>query len=132
MLFVVPVATVNAGANPRYFVPGRGLTWLNYLNDQVSGLGAVVVPGTVRDSLHILDGLLDLDGGQSPEMVATDTASYSDQIFGLFTLLEYRFSSRLAGLPDQRFWRIDTPADYGKLNAVVGRNRINMQLITAN
>lgn len=63
MRFVVPVATVNAGANPRYFGQGRGLTWLNYPNDQVAGLGAVVVPGTVRDSLHILDGLLDLDGG---------------------------------------------------------------------
>lgn len=132
MRFVVPVATVNAGANPRYFGQGRGLTWLNYLNDQVSGLGAVVVPGTVRDSLHILDGLLDLDGGQRPEMVATDTASYSDQVFGLFTLLGYRFSPRLAGLPDQRFWRIDATADYGKLNAVAGRNRINLDLITAN
>lgn len=132
MRFVVPVSTVNAGANPRYFGQGRGLTWLNYLNDQVSGLGAVVVPGTIRDSLHILDGLLDLDGGQRPEMVATDSASYSDQIFGLFTLLGYRFSPRLAGLPDQRFWRIDTTADYGELNAVAGRNRINMELIAAN
>ena len=131
MRFVVPVATVNAGANPRYFGHGRGLTWLNYLNDQVAGLGAVVVPGTVRDSLHILDGLLDLDVGQRPEMVATDTASYSDQIFGLFTLLGYRFSPRLAGLPDQRFWRIGTTADYGQLNAVAGRNRINLDLITA-
>lgn len=131
MRFVVPVATVNAGANPRYFGQGRGLTWLNYLNDQVAGLGAIVVPGTVRDSLHVLDGLLDLDGGERPEMVATDTASYSDQIFGLFTLLGYRFSPRLAGLPDQRFWRIDTTADYGQLNAVAGRNRINLGLITA-
>ena len=33
MRFVVPVSTVNAGANPRYFSQGRGLTWLNYLND---------------------------------------------------------------------------------------------------
>ncbi len=132
MRFLVPVATVNAGANPRYFGRGRGLTWLNYLNDQVAGLGAIVVPGTVRDSLHILDGLLDLDGGQRPDMVATDTASYSDQIFGLFTLLGYRFSPRLAGLPDQRFWRIDPTADYGPLDAVAGRNRINMALITAN
>ena len=129
---MVPVSTVNAGANPRYVGQGRGLTWLNYLNDQVAGLGAVVVPGTVRDSLHILDGLLDLDLGQRPEMVATDTAAYSDQIFGLFTLLGYRFSPRLAGLPDQRFWRIGTTADYGQLNTVAGRNRINLDLITAN
>jgi TnpA family transposase len=55
-----------------------------------------------------------------------------DQIFGLCTLLGYRFSPRLAGLPDQRFCRIGTTADYGQLNGVAGRNRINMDLITAN
>lgn len=132
MRFVVPVATVNAGANPRYFGRGRGLTWLNYLNDQVAGIGAVVVAGTVRDSLHILDGLLDLDAAQRPQMLATDTASYSDQIFGLFSLLGYRFSPRLADLPDQRFWHADPTAEYGALGAVTGRNRINQALITAN
>lgn len=33
------------------------------VRDQVAGLGAVLVPGTVRDSLYVLDCLLDLDGG---------------------------------------------------------------------
>jgi len=98
----------------------------------VSGIGAVVVPGTVRDSLHILDGLLDLDAGPRPEILATDTGSYSDQMFGLFSLLGYRFSLRLADLPDQRFWRIDPHADYGPLDPVAGRNRVNLVLITAN
>jgi Tn3 transposase DDE domain len=42
--FVVPVATINAGPNPRYFGVRRGVTWLNAVNDQYSGLGAVVVP----------------------------------------------------------------------------------------
>lgn len=44
----------------------------------------MVVPGTPRDSLHVLDALLNLDGGVKPEMVATDNASYSDMVFGLF------------------------------------------------
>jgi hypothetical protein len=35
------------------------VTWLNYLSDQVTGFAAVVVPGTIRDSLFILDGLLE-------------------------------------------------------------------------
>jgi TnpA family transposase len=65
-------------------------------------------------------------------MVTTDTASYSDQIFGLFALLGYRFSPRLADLPDQRFWRVDPAASYGALDAVVGRNQINVALISAN
>jgi Tn3 transposase DDE domain len=45
--FVVPVATINAAPNPHYFGIRRGATWLNAVNDQYSGIGAIVVPGTV-------------------------------------------------------------------------------------
>lgn len=47
------------------------------------GLGGVVVPGTLRDSLFILDVIHARDGGPKPETVITDTASYSDIVFGL-------------------------------------------------
>ena len=57
--FVVPVRTLNAGPNPCYFGPGRGVTYLNFLSDQFAGFHAIVVPGTLRDSLYILDGLLE-------------------------------------------------------------------------
>ena len=46
----------------------------------------------MRDSLHVLDVLLGRDGGPTPEIIATDTASYSDIVFGLFRLLGYQFS----------------------------------------
>jgi Tn3 transposase DDE domain len=50
--FTVPVQTLTAGHNPRYFgLKHKGATWLNVVNDQVMGLGGVVVPGTLRDSL---------------------------------------------------------------------------------
>ena len=48
----------------------------------------------------------------------TDTGAYSDVVFGLFRLLGYRFSPRLADVGGTRFWRIDPKADYGALNAV--------------
>jgi TnpA family transposase len=131
MRFVVPVATVHAGPNPRYFGRGRGVTWLNVVSDHVLGIGAVVVLGTVRDSLYILDALLDIDAGPRPGQVITDTASYSDQVFGLFRLLGYQFSPRLADLPDQRWWRIDPDGDYGALNSV-SRHRVNLGLVRDN
>jgi hypothetical protein len=56
--FVVPVRTLNAGPNPRYFGPGSGVTYLNFLSDQFAGFHAIIVPGALRDSLYILDGLL--------------------------------------------------------------------------
>ena len=133
--FVVPVRTLDAGPNPRYFGNRRGVTWLNAINDQVSGIGAVVVTGTMRDSLHVLDVILNRDGGPTPEMIATDTASYSDIVFGLFRLLGYQFSPRLADLPDQRLWRLTPPgtakADYGVMDAVA-RNSLSHERIRAN
>jgi len=48
----------------------------------------------------------------------TDTGAYSDVVFGLFWLLGYRFSPRLADVGGTRFWRIDPQADYGLLNTV--------------
>ncbi|WP_431031548.1 Tn3 family transposase [Plantibacter sp. RU18] len=126
--FVVPVRTLDAGPNPRYFGHGQGVTWLNAINDQVAGIGAVVVTGTMRDSLHVLDVILNRDGGPAPEMIATDTASYSDIVFGLFRLLGYQFSPRVADMPDQRLWRLTPPgaprADYGILDPVA-RNKVS-------
>ena len=112
--FTVPVASLQARPNPHYFGRGRGATWLNVVNDRVMGLGGVVVPGTLRDSLFILDALHARDGGPKPEIVITDTASYSDIVFGLFAICGYQFAPRIADLPDTRLWRAD-PADYGPL-----------------
>lgn len=51
------------------------------------GLGAKVVTGTVRDSLHMIDVAFRRDGGPRPEVLVTDTGSYSDIVFGLVHLL---------------------------------------------
>lgn len=56
-----------------------------------------------------MDALLNLDGGVKPEMVATDNASYSDTVFGIFKMLGYRFSPRFRDLEDQRFWKAQMP-----------------------
>jgi TnpA family transposase len=58
----------------------------------------------------------------------TDTAGYTDIVFGLFRLLGYQFSPRLADSGGARFWRIDPHADYGKLNWIA-TNRIDLRLI---
>lgn len=126
--FVVPVNTIHAGPNPKYFNRRRGATWLNMLNDQASGLGGTVVAGTPRDSLHVLDVLYDRDGGTPPEMLVTDTASYSDIVFGLLTLAGWTYAPQLADIPDQKLWRIDTRADYGPFNHAA-RGRIDLSKI---
>lgn len=52
----------------------------------------------------------------------TDTASYSDIVFGLLTLAGFAYAPQLADLPDQKMWRIDRGADYGAFQeAACGR-----------
>ncbi len=119
--FVVRVRTINAGPNPRYSATDGVSPGSTTSPTRSPASPAVLVPGTLRDSLFILNGLLDNETAVQPAQVTTDTASYSEQVFGLFHLLGYQFSPRLADLADQRFWRIDRAADYGPLNAA--RNR---------
>lgn len=126
--FVVPVRTVHAGPNPKYFGIGRGVAWYNLLSDQFTGLHAITVPGTLRDSLILLAVVLEQQTELRPTQIMTDTGAYSDVVFGLFRLLGYRFSARLADVGGTRFWRIDPTADYGAFNAVA-KSRLNTTLI---
>ncbi|HDP1412088.1 TPA: Tn3 family transposase, partial [Escherichia coli] len=87
MRFVTPVKTVNSGPNRKYFGSGRGITWYNFVSDQYSGFHGIVIPGTLRDSIFVLEGLLEQQTGLNPVEIMTDTAGTSDIIFGLFWLL---------------------------------------------
>src|SRR5436309_5859049 len=104
------------------------ITLVNYTSDQFSGFKNIVVTGTLRDSLVVLEGLLNQETGLHPKELMTDTASYSDVMFGLFHLLGYQFSPRLADIGEARFWRIDASADYSVLNGLA-RQTINRNLI---
>jgi TnpA family transposase len=126
--FVVPVRTINAGPNPKYFHLGRGVTYYNFTSDQFTGFHSIVIPGTLRDSLYILEGLLEQETSLNPVEVMADTAGVSDVVFGLFWLLGYQFSPRLADIGESRFWRIDKEAYYGTLDGLA-RNRINIRII---
>ena len=129
--FVAPSHAIHAGPNPKYFGAGRGITYYNLVSDQFTGLNAVVVPGTLRDSLLILGLLLDQETDLEPTEIMTDTAAYADTVFGLFWLLGYQFSPRLADIGDARFWRVDRTANYGPLDGLA-RHRIDIELIKRN
>ena len=124
MRFVTPVRTINAGPNRKYFGSSRGITWYNFVSDQFSGFHGIVVPGTLRDSIFVLEGLLEQQTGLNPVEIMTDTAGSSDMIFGLFWLLGYQFSPRLADAGESVFWRVDKTANYGVLDELA-RNCVN-------
>jgi len=72
--FTVPVRTLNAGANSKYFGVGRGITYYNFTSDQFTGFHGIVIPGTLRDSLFLLLGLLEQTTSLQLKEIMTDTA----------------------------------------------------------
>lgn len=126
--FVTHEKAAHSGPNPKYFGVGRGVTYYNYTSDQFTGLHGIVIPGTIRDSLRLLELVLEQSTEVQPKEIMTDTAGYSDIIFGLFALLGYQFSPRIADIGSSRFWRMDGTADYGDLNTI-SRHKIRTDLI---
>ena len=126
--FVVPVRTIHSGPNPRYFGQQRGVTFYNLVSDQFTGLGGVTVSGTLRDSLTLLSLVLEQQTELQPTEIMSDTGAYTDTIFGIFHLLGFQFSPRLADIGGTRFWRVDGKADYGALNELAAQ-RVNTALI---
>jgi TnpA family transposase len=123
--FVVPVRSLHARPNPKYFGRRKGATWLNLINDQGAGTAGMVVSGTARDSLNAVDLLYRRDGGRQPQVLISDTGSYTDMVFGLLKLLGVAYRPELADLPDQKLWRINPSADYGMLDGTA-RGRIDL------
>ena len=117
-----------AAHNQRVSKLGRFWRLLNLVSDQFTGLNGITVPGTLRDSLTLLSVVLEQQTELQPTEIMTDTGAYTDTIFGIFHLLGYQFSPRLADIGGTRFWRVDGKADYGALNELAPQ-RINTALI---
>lgn len=124
--YVTPQRSLYSRSNPKYF--GRGITFYNFVSDQYIGFHGMVVSGTLRDSLYLLEGFLNQPSELTPNQIMTDTAGYSDMIFGLFGLLGFQFSPRIANDKGAKLWRIDINEHYGELDAL-SKNSINMELI---
>jgi TnpA family transposase len=88
------------------------------MNNQFAGIRGIVIPGTLGESPYLLDGLMEHPHELQPQQLITDTAGYSDLMFGRFWMLGFQFSPRLADLGDTRLWRLDPDAHYGALDGV--------------
>ena len=115
--FPFAVRNPKARAMKRYFT-GTGATVYTWTADHHIQYGTKVIPTTVREATYVLDAILDNETDLEIEEHTTDTAGYTDLVFGLFDLCGLRFSPRLRDLSDQRLWRLPiTPnnTDAGRL-----------------
>lgn len=73
----------------------------------------------------MIDVIFAQDGRRRREVIAADTGSYSDVVFGSAHLLGMEYRPALADLPDKRLWRVEPDADYGPLKTAA-RGRIDL------
>ncbi|WP_223070438.1 Tn3 family transposase [Paenibacillus caui] len=126
----IGVSSLHADANPHYGT-GKGATIYRFVSDQFSTFYTKVINTNARDAVHVIDGLLHHETNLSIEEHYTDTAGYTDQVFGLTHLLGFRFAPRLRDLADSKLYTIGKPSDFPKLEKLL-RGQINTKIIQEN
>ncbi|EIE5616470.1 Tn3 family transposase, partial [Listeria innocua] len=124
------VSSLHADANPHYGT-GKGATIYRFTSDQFSSYYTKIIHTNSRDAIHVLDGLLHHETDLNIEEHYTDTAGYTDQIFGLTHLLGFKFAPRIRDLSDSKLFTIDKASEYPKLEAIL-RGQINTRVIGEN
>lgn len=130
MRMQIGVSSLHADANPHYGT-GKGATIYRFTSDQFSSYYTKIIHTNSRDAIHVLDGLLHHETELNIEEHYTDTAGYTDQIFGLTHLLGFKFAPRIRDLSDSKLFTIDKASEYPKLEAIL-RGQINTKVIKEN
>ena len=126
----IGVSSLHADANPHYGM-GKGATIYRFTSDQFSSFYAKVINTNARDATYVIDGLLHHESDLTIEEHYTDTAGYTDQVFGLSHLLGFRFAPRLRDIGDTKLFSFSSLNDFPNLKGIL-QGRINIKLIQEN
>jgi TnpA family transposase len=105
--------------NPKYgSEPGR--LFYTHISDQYAPFSSKLVNVGVRESTYVLDGLLYHESDLRIEEHYTDTAGFTDHVFGLMHLLGFRFAPRIRDLADTKLFPPNNQATYDMLKPLLG------------
>jgi TnpA family transposase len=107
-----------------------GVQFYTHISDQYAPFYTKVISATVRDATHVLDGLLYHESDIRIEEHYTDTAGFTDHVFGLMHLLGFRFAPRIRDLADKRLYIQGDAKQYPTLAGLIGGD-INVKHIRA-
>ena len=102
-----------------------------FVSDQFSAFYTKVINTNVRDAVHVIDGLLYHETDLNIQEHYTDTAGYTDQVFGLTHLLGFRFAPRIRDISDLKLYCMEKSSGYSKIDTIL-TGRINTKIIHEN
>ena len=113
----------SAGQVNLKYGPEPGVQFYTHVSDQYSPFHTKVINATVRDATHVLDGLLYHESDLRIEEHYTDTAGFTDHVFGLMHLLGFRFAPRIRDLADKRLFIPGDGREIQRSREMPGRTR---------
>lgn len=88
--------------------------------DQYSPFHTKVINAAERDATHVLDGLLYHESDLHIEEHYTDTAGFTDHVFGLMQLLGFRFAPGIRDLKDKNLYVVGDIKAFPTLASLIG------------
>jgi TnpA family transposase len=126
----VGVSSLHADANPHYGT-GKGATMYRFVSDQFSTFYTKVINTNARDAVHVIDGILYHETDLNIEEHYTDTAGYTDQVFGLSHLLGFRFAPRIRDISEIKLYCTGKASDYPKIESILN-GHVSTKIIEEN
>ena len=105
MRVICGVRSLLASHNPHYG-SAQGVTMYRHTSDEYSAFYVNVINTNIRDAVHVIDGVLHHESELEIEKHFTDTAGYTEQIFGLSHLLGFMFAPRIRDIADSILYLI--------------------------
>lgn len=114
--------------NPKYGAE-TGRLFYTHVSDTYAPFNVKVVNVGVRDSTYVLDGLLHHESSLKIEEHYTDTAGFTDHVFGLMHLLGFRFAPRIRDLGETKLFIPKGKANYNALKSMISSDRLNVKAV---
>lgn len=112
-------AESGGSVNPKYGSE-PGVLFYTHVSDQYTPFHTKVINVGVRDATYVLDGLLYHESDLRIEEHYTDTAGFTDHLFALMHLLDFRFAPRIRDLADKRIFTPPGKREYAALRPLIG------------
>ena len=103
-----------------------GVQIYTHISDQYSPFYTKVI-SRVRDSTHVLDGLLYHESDLEITEHYTDTAGFTEHVFALMHLLGFAFAPRIRDLHDKRLFIQGKAERYPGLQSVISTTSLNIK-----
>ncbi|MGI2298257.1 Tn3 family transposase [Candidatus Cardinium hertigii] len=116
--------------NPKYG-QDPGIQFYTHISDQYSPFYTRVI-SRVRDSTHVLDGLLYHESDLEIREHYTDTFGFTDHVFAMMHLLGFEFCPRIRDLHDKRLFIQGKAQQYHGLQSIISANNLNLKDIESN